>query len=67
MRGDREDQLDLADVGGEANAATHNEQAPAGQTEGTHAILTGTNKELKMPANPRDMIVSAETRFVSAR
>jgi hypothetical protein len=23
----------------------------------------GTNKELKMPGNPRDMIVSAERRF----
>jgi hypothetical protein len=27
------------------------------------AILSGTNKELKMPGNPRDMIVSAERRF----
>jgi len=27
------------------------------------AILSGTNKELKVPGNPRDMIVSAERRF----
>ena len=27
------------------------------------AILTGTNKELKMPGNARDMIFSAERRF----
>jgi hypothetical protein len=27
------------------------------------AILIGTNKELKMPGNPRDTIVSAERRF----
>jgi hypothetical protein len=30
---------------------------------GTRTILIGTNKELNMPGNPRDMIVSAETRF----
>jgi hypothetical protein len=38
-------------------------QAPAGHIEGSRAILTGTNKELKMPGNPRDMIISAERRF----
>jgi hypothetical protein len=38
-------------------------EAPAGHTEGSRAILTGTNKELNMPGNPRDMIVSAERRF----
>jgi hypothetical protein len=63
MRRDREDELDLADVGGEANTATHGKQTPAGHTEGARAILTGTNKELKMPGNPRDIIVSAERRF----
>src|SRR5260370_42474428 len=63
MRRDREDDVDLADVGGETNTATHSEQTPAGHTEGTRAILIGTNKELKMPANPRDMIISAERRF----
>jgi hypothetical protein len=63
MRRDLEDELDLADVGGEANTATHGKQTPAGHTEGTRAILIGTNKELNMPGNPRDMIVSAERRF----
>jgi hypothetical protein len=38
-------------------------QTPAGHTECTRAILIGTNKELNMPGNPRDMIVSAERRF----
>jgi hypothetical protein len=51
------------DVGGEADTATHGEQTPAGHTEGTRAILIGTNKELNTPGNPRDMIVSAEKRF----
>jgi hypothetical protein len=63
MRRDRENELDLADVGGEANTATHGKQTPAGHIERMRAILTGTNKELKMPGNPRDMIVSAERRF----
>jgi hypothetical protein len=43
--------------------ATHGERTPAGHTEGMRAILIGTNKELKMPGNPRDTIVSAERRF----
>ena len=63
MRRDRENELDLADVGGETDATTHGKQTPAGHTEGTCAILTGTNKELNMPGNARDMIFSAERRF----
>jgi hypothetical protein len=63
MRRDREHEFDLADVGGKANTATHGERTPAGHTEGMRAILIGTNKELKMPGNPRDTIVSAERRF----
>ena len=42
---------------------THGERTPAGHAEGMRAILIGTNKELKMPGNPRDTIVSAERRF----
>jgi hypothetical protein len=38
-------------------------QAPAGHTEGARAILTGTNKEFKMPGKSRDLIISAERRF----
>jgi hypothetical protein len=63
MRWDREDELDLADVGGEANATAHGEKTPAGHTEGAGAILIGTNKELYMPGNPREMITVAERRF----
>ena len=46
-----------------ADTATHGEQTPAGHTEGMRAILTGTNKELKMPVTRVDMIVLAERRF----
>jgi hypothetical protein len=40
MRWDGEDELDLANIGGEANTATHGKQTPVGHTEGTRAILT---------------------------
>src|ERR1700739_1169320 len=47
----------------ERRTRPHMAKQGAGHTEGSRAILTGTNKELKMPGNPRDLIISAERRF----
>jgi hypothetical protein len=62
MRRDRENQLDLADVGGEANAATHGPnirpfvRRPKGVDTGIVAVIvtqTRTKRELqKCPAIP---------------
>ncbi len=71
MRLDREDELDLADIGGESDAATHDSRIASSRStpkwldkdESGCANFTGTKKEDSTPGNPREMITMAERRF----
>jgi hypothetical protein len=70
MRWDREDQLDLADIGGETGAATHGASI-AGRECGGQGVDTAKrlcNRAIEqtrntMPGNPRALITGAERRF----
>jgi hypothetical protein len=72
MRRDREHKLDLADIGGEANASTHgSDHSPARQTtQETGHNRTGVGPSDRteqeppiMPGNPREIVTMAERRF----
>jgi len=71
MRWDREDKLDLADIGRETNAATHAAKiaSPLRKPKRLDRVRRAwhrrlrTNEEQDMPGNPREMIIMAERRF----
>jgi hypothetical protein len=68
---DREDELDLAHIGGETDAATHarnmtspeREPKPLDRGGPGMAVLCRTNKEHEMPGNAREMVTVAERNF----
>jgi hypothetical protein len=66
MRRDREDDLDLADIGGETGAATH--RGSIASAERRPKRLDTAKRPCKqmgntMPGNPRALITGAERRF----
>jgi hypothetical protein len=71
MRRDREDELDLADIEGETDAATHGAKiAPSGGRPKRLDMIGQMcdrylehNRNMVMSRNPRDVITTAERRF----
>src|SRR5262249_40917381 len=72
MRRDREHKLDLADIGGETDAATHDsDHSLARQTtpetghdpKGVRTSLENKIGTLTMLGNPREIVTMAERRF----